>query len=100
MNGKLVVGGRMGQFPTTTGMYAPNNRDPRNVGNYTLLMTDAMGMDMSANRALAVVSGLGMPCRSAAAGSTTYRIQNTYANRINAICCAGGYAARDEATSA
>lgn len=98
-NGKLTIGGRMGQFPTSTGMYAPNNRSPRNVGNYSLLMTDAMGVDMSANRALAVVSGLGMTCRSAAAGTTTYRIPNNYANRINAIVCAGGYAAKDEATS-
>ena len=98
-NGQLVVGGRMGQFPTTTGLFAPNNRDPRAVGNYSLLMTDAMGMDMSANRSLAVVSGLGMACRSAAASSTEYRIQNTYANRIQALLCVGGYAARDEATS-
>ena len=98
-SGQLEIGGRMGQFPSTTGMYAPNNRDPRNVGNYSLLMTDAMGMNMSANRALAVVSGLSMACRSAAAGTTTYRIANNYANRINAIVCAGGYAARDEATS-
>lgn len=98
-NGQLEVGGRMGQFPTTTGMYAPNNRDPRNVGNYSFLITDAMGMDLNANRSMAVVSGLGLPCRSAAAGSTEYRIQNNYANRIQAILCAGGYAARDEATS-
>lgn len=98
-NGQLEVGGRMGQFPTTTGMYAPNNRDPRNVGNYSFLITDAMGMDLNANRSMAVVSGLGLTCRSAAAGSTEYRIQNNYANRIQAILCAGGYAARDEATS-
>lgn len=98
-NGQLEVGGRIGQFEGTTGLFAPNNRAPRSVGNYSFLMTDALGMDMSANRALAVVSGYGLACRSAAAGSTEYRIQNTYANRIIAMLCAGGYAARDEATS-
>ena len=98
-NGQLEVGGRIGQFTGTTGLFAPNNRDPRNVGNYSFLITDAMGMDLPNSRALAVVSGFGMTCRSAAAGTTTYRIQNNYANRINAICCANGYAARDEATS-
>ena len=98
-DGQLTVGGRMGQFPDSTGMYAPSNRDPRSVGNYSLIMTDAMGMEMAANRAMAVVSGYGMTCRSAAAGATEYRIQNNYANRINAILCSGGYASRDEATS-
>lgn len=98
-DGQLEVGGRMGQFPTTTGMYAPNNRDPRNVNNYSLLMTDAMGMDMPANRSLAVVSGYGIACRSAAAGATEYRIANNYNNRIIAMLCVGGYAAKDEETS-
>lgn len=98
-DGKLTVGGRIGQFEGTTGLFAPNNRAPRSVGNYSLLLTDALGMDMSANRSLAVVSGYGIACRSAAAGSTEYRIQNTYANRILAMLCVGGFASRDEATS-
>jgi hypothetical protein len=98
-DGKLEVGGRIGQFEGTTGLFAPNDRDPRNVGNYSFLITDAMGMDLPNSRSLAVVSGLGITCRSAAAGTTTYRIKNTYANRISAICCANGYAAKDEATS-
>lgn len=98
-DGKLTVGGRIGQFEGTTGLFAPNNRDPRNVLDYAFLITDAMGMDMSANRAFALVTGLGVTCRSAAAGSTQYRIQNTYANRILAKLCENGYAARDEATS-
>ena len=98
-NGQLEVGGRIGQFEGTTGLFAPNNREPRNVGNYSFLMTDALGIDMSANRAMAVVSGYGIACRSAAAGSTEYRIQNNYQNRIIAMLCAGGYASRDEATS-
>ena len=98
-NGHLVVGGRMGQFPDTTGLFAPNDREPLWVGNYSLLMTDAKGINMEANRAMAVVSGLGLACKSAAAGTTEYRVNNTYANRIQAKMCEGGYIARDEATS-
>ena len=98
-NGQLEVGGRIGQFTGTTGLFAPNDREPRNVGNYSMLVTDAKGMDLPNSRAFAVVSGLGIACRSAAAGSTEYRIQNTYANRIAAICCLNGYASKDEATS-
>lgn len=98
-NNQLEVGGRIGQFEGTTGLFAPNNREPRNVLDYSFLITDAMGMDMSANRSFALVTGLGVNCRSAAAGSTQYRIQNTYSNRILAKLCENGYAARDEATS-
>lgn len=98
-DGQLTVGGRIGQFEGTTGLFAPNDREPRNVLDYAFLITDAMGMDMSANRAFALVTGLGVNCRSAAAGSTQYRIQNNYANRILAKLCENGYAARDEATS-
>ena len=98
-DGTLKIGGRMGQFQGTTGLFAPNDRDPRNVGNFSMLVTDAMGVDMPANRALAVVSGYGCTCKSAAAGTTQYRITNNYANRIIAKMCEGGYAAKDEATS-
>lgn len=98
-DGQLQVGGRMGQFSGTTGLFAPNDREPRMVNNYALLMTDAKGMNMASNRALAVVSGYGITCQSAAAGSTVYRISNTYANRILAKCAEGGFASRDEATS-
>lgn len=94
-----VVGASLGGYEGTTGMFAPDNREPRAVSDYAFLITDAMGMDMSANRAFALVTGLGVACRSAAAGSTQYRIQNTYANRILAKLCENGYASRDEATS-
>lgn len=98
-DGQLVVGGRLGQFPSTTGIYAPNNREPRNVGDYSFLITDAMGMDMSANRAFALVTGLGVNCKSASANTTTYRVSNTYSNRILCKLAENGYASRDEATS-
>ena len=97
-NGQLTVGGRIGQFEGTTGLYAPNDREPRAVGDYSFLITDAKGMDI-ANRAFAVVSGYGFACKSASAGTTQYRITNNYANRIIAKMCENGYASRDEATS-
>lgn len=98
-NGQLEVGGRMGQFPTTTGIYAPNDREPRMVADYDLLVTDAKGVNMTGNRSLAVVSGLGITCKSAAAGTTEYRVTNNYNNRILCKLAEGGFASRDEATS-
>lgn len=98
-DGQLEVGGRIGQFPTTTGLFAPDNREPRAVGDYSFLITDAMGMDMTANRAFALVTGLGVTCRSASAGATQYRVANTYNNRIICKMAENGYASRDEATS-
>lgn len=98
-NGNLVVGGRIGQFPGTTGLFAPDNREPRMVADYDLLVTDALGMNMTGNRSLAVVSGYGLACKSAAAGATEYRVTNNYANRILCKLAEGGFASRDEATS-
>lgn len=98
-NGQLVVGGRLGQFPGTTGIYASNDRDPRAVGDSSFLITDALGMSLDTSRAFALVSGLGVTCRSAAAGSTQYRVANNYANRLNCKICEGGFASVNEATS-
>lgn len=94
-----VVGASLGGYEGTTGMFAPDNKEPRMVNNNSLLITDAKGMDMAAGRAMAVVSGYGLACKSAPAGSTQYRISNTYANRITAKMAENGYASRDEATS-
>lgn len=98
-NGQLEVGGRIGQFKGTTGLFAPNNREPRMVADYSMLVTDALGMNMTGNRSFAVVSGLGITCKSAAAGSTEYRVTNNYNNRIQCKAAEGGFASRDEATS-
>lgn len=98
-DGQLEVGGRIGQFEGTTGLFAPNDRDPRNVGNYSFLITDAMGMDLNTSRAFALVSGLGVTCKSAAAGATEYRVTNNYNNRITCKMAEGGYASINEATS-
>lgn len=98
-DGKLVVGGRLGQFAGTTGIFSSNDREPRNVGDSSFLITDAKGMNLNTNRAFALVSGLGITCKSAAAGATEYRVANNYANRIVCKMVEGGYASRDEATS-
>lgn len=99
-DGQLEVGGRIGQFEGTTGLYAPNNRDPRMVGNYCLLITDVMGAQMTNSRSFAVVSGYGITLKTAAtAGATEYHVSNTYANRLKCKICEGGFAAKDEATS-
>lgn len=87
------------EFEGTTGLYAPDDREPRQVGNYSLLITDAKGVNMGANRSFAVVSGYGLTCQSAAPGTTTYRITNTYQNRIIAKVCEGGFVSKNEATS-
>ena len=98
-DGQLEVGGRIGQFPTTTGLYAPDDREPRFVSDHCLLVTDVKGINMSNSRAFAVVSGYGITCKSAAAGTTEYHVTNNYANRIMCSILVNGYAARDEATS-
>lgn len=98
-NGNLQVGGRIGQFEGTTGLFAPNNREPRMVSDYSFLITDAMGMELSTTRAFAVVSGLGVSGINAAAGTTEYHVPNTYSNRIICKMAENGYASKDEATS-
>lgn len=98
-NLNYVVGVSLGGYEGTTGIFAPDNREPRYVNDYSLLITDALGMEMQANRALAIVSGMGLPIRSAAPGTTVYYAENNYNNRILAKTCEGGYISRDEATS-
>jgi len=98
-DGQLTVGGRIGQYPTTTGLFAPNNREPRMVADYSMLVTDALGIDMQANRSMAIVSGFSITVQSAAPGSTVYYAANNYINRIIAKVCENGYVSKDEATS-
>lgn len=97
--GQIEIGGRLGQFPTSLGLFAPDDREPRAVGDYSFLITDAKGVALDTGRALAVVSGLGVTCKSAAAGTTEYHVKNNYTNRILCKAVESGYASRDEATS-
>ena len=58
-NGQLDVGGRLGQFGAA-GIFHAKDRDPRNVGEYSFLITDALGVDMQSSRSFAVASGIGI----------------------------------------
>lgn len=98
-DGQLEIGGRIGQFEGTTGLFAPNDREPRMVGNYDLLITDVKGAQMTNSRSFAVVSGGNITIKSAAPGTTEYHVSNTYVNRIRCKVLEGGFAAKDEATS-
>lgn len=98
-DGQLEVGGRLGKFPTTTGIFAPDDREPRAVGNNSMLLTDALGMDLVADRAFALVSGYGLGCKKASKGTKEYRVANNYANRIICKMCENGYASINEQTS-
>lgn len=103
-SGQLDVGGRLGAFSGTTGVFHSKDRQPRNVGDYSLLITDAIGMNLNAPRDLALVTGVNLSLtKSHAAGSTTYTITNNYANRIAcAVLYNGGnygYVSQSEAYS-
>ena len=103
-NGQLDVGGRLGAFSGTTGIFHSKDRLPRNVGDYSFLITDAIGMNLVAPRDFALVTGVNLTLTgSHAAGSTTYTVANTYANRIScAVLYNGGnygYVSQSEAYS-
>ena len=96
-NGNLIVGGRLGQFPSTTGVFAPQTINPASVGDGAFLITEGSGTSLGP-KSLGVVTGRNLTCRSAAAGSTQYRVQNTYVNRIEAamLRTSGGVVALNE----
>lgn len=97
-DGQLNVGGRLGQMSGTTGIFHGKDRAPRNVADYSLLITDALGIQMDANRSFAVVSGVGVAITGAhAAGVTEYKVTNNYSNRI--LCAGLKYMSLNEETS-
>lgn len=100
-NGQLDVGGRLGAFSGTTGIFHAKDRQPRSVLDYSFLITDAIGMNLNAPRDFALVTGVNLTLTgSHAAGSTTYTVANTYANRIAcAVLANGGYVSQTEAYS-
>ena len=96
-NGQLQVGGRLGQF-LNGGIFYATDRQPRNVAENTFLITDALGIEMNANRSFAIASGVGLNVKGKHnAGVTEYHIANNYNNRIR--CAACQYLSLDEATS-
>lgn len=94
-DGQLEVGGRLGQFPNG-GVFYPEDITPSGVGTSSFLMTDGAKDIKIAGRTFAIMAGMGITCKSAAAGSTQYRVSNTYANRF--LCCTikGGRIAIDQ----
>lgn len=100
-DGQLDVGGRLGQFTGTTGIFHTKDRQPRQVSDFSFLITDAIGMNLNASRDFALVTGVNITLtRSHPAGSTTYTVANNYANRIAcAVLANGGYLSQSEAYS-
>ena len=94
-DGQLKVGGRLGQFPNG-GVYYPTTIEPSNVGASSFLMTDgAKGLSVS-GRTFGILAGAGLTCKSAAAGSTQYRLSNTQTNRFACFAGKGGRLALDQ----
>ncbi|MBQ9021570.1 MAG: hypothetical protein IJ113_06110 [Eggerthellaceae bacterium] len=97
-DGQLDVGGRLGAFSGTTGIFHSKDREPRSVKDFSFLITDAKGMNLDAPRDFALVTGVNLSLKgSHAAGSTTYNVANTYANRIAcSVLAGGGYLSQSE----
>ena len=98
-DGQLNIGGRLGQMSNTTGIFHSKDRQPRNVGDFSFLITDAKGVNLNAPRTFALLTGVNINLtKSHAAGSTTYTVANNYANRIAcAVLANGGSLSQSEA---
>lgn len=80
--GKLIVGGRMGQFPNG-GIYYPPEADPTSVGAYSFLITDGAKNLSVTSRTLSIMAGCNVTLRrSAAPGTTEYHVLNSVSNRF------------------
>lgn len=98
--GKLDVGGRLGQMSNTTGVYSPKTINPQSVGNGSFLLTEASGLKLG-TKSLAVVTGSGLSLKyGSAERATTYIVTNNYENRIICAGIVGGVIALNEATAA
>lgn len=100
-SGQLDVGGRLGAFSGTTGIFHSKDRQPRSVKDFSFLITDAIGMNLDAPRDFALVTGVNLSLTgNHAIGSTTYTVANNYTNRIAcAVLANGGYVSQSEAYS-
>lgn len=98
-NGQLTVGGRLGQYPNG-GVFYPTTIEPTNVGASSFLMTDgAKGVSLG-SRQFAIMAGANLTCKSAAAGSTQYRLSNTQSNRFACFAGKNGRLAIDQTDAA
>lgn len=99
-NGRLNVGGRLGQMSNTTGIYSPKSINPASVGSGSFLLTEASGTKLG-NKSMAVSTGTNISLKTAAsAGSTQYIVANNYANRIICAGAVGGTVALNESSAA
>lgn len=95
-DGKLVVGGRLGQYPDG-GVYYPPTIEPTEVKASTFLMSDgAKNLSLGA-RTFGIMAGVNLTCKNTAAGSTTYRASNSQSNRFICAAVVGGRAALSQA---
>lgn len=98
-DGQLTVGGRLGQFPGG-GLYYPPAASPEYMGVNNLLISEATNLRVESVRVFALFGGTNITLKkSAPAGSTTYEVSNTFANRFAAACCLNGYATLDQQTA-
>lgn len=103
-NGRLVVGGRLGQFSSQEipvgGLYYPTSIQPEKVAPNCLLISEATGLTVKSSRTFALFAGAGVTLKkTAAAGATTFEVSNTFANRFTCAAARGGYATIDEASA-
>lgn len=99
-NGQLNVGGRLGQFSSTTGVYSPKTINPNLVNNGSFLLTEASGTSLG-SKSLAVSTGASFQLKTAAAaGTKQYVVANNYVNRILCANLVGGVAALNETSAA
>ena len=103
-NGQLTVGGRLGQFSSQAepngGLYYPTTITPELVKSNSFLITEATGTAVTANRIFALAGGANVTLKSSApAGSTTYYVNNTFANRFTCASFLGGWVTIDQASA-
>lgn len=97
-DGKLTVGGRLGQT-SNGGLYSPIAADPTQVGAYSLLQTDAKSLSIS-SRTYAIMGGNNITLtKSYPAGTTEYHVANNYGNRIAAMSYKNGQATLNNDTA-
>ena len=94
-NGQLVVGGRLGQFPNG-GVFYPTAIEPTLVGPSTFMLTDGAKYLSLGGRTFGIMAGVNLTCKSAAAGTTQYRLSNNQSNRFACFACRGGRLAIDQ----
>ena len=94
-DGQLEVGGRLGQFPNG-GVFYPDTIEPTNVGPSTFLMSDGSKYLSLGGRTFGIMAGVNLTCKSAAAGTTQYRLSNNQSNRFACFANKGGRIALDQ----